>query len=49
MTILMDKFFVRIGFELPELERISIRGYLYFGMIFLLGVIFSFLIMTIFS
>jgi len=47
MTALMDNLFIKIGFDNQEIKSSSIRGYLYFGMIFMLGMIAVFLIMII--
>jgi len=44
----MDKWFIFIGLEKLELEGSDIRGFLYMGMIFLLGQSFAFLIMAAF-
>jgi hypothetical protein len=45
----MDKFFSNIGLEEQELKNSKIRGYLYIGMIFMLGIIVSFLTMALLS
>lgn len=47
MTVLMDKMFIKAGFDRRELERSTNRGRLYVGMIFMLGMAFAFSIMTI--
>lgn len=49
MTVLMDKFFVKIGFESQDIKRSSKRGFLYIGIIFMSGLAAAFFIMTIFS
>lgn len=49
MTILMDRLFIKIGFDDEELQNSSYRGYLYVGMIFMLGLTVAFLIMTLLS
>ena len=47
MTILMDKFFIKIGFEPQDLKACNIRGALYIGMIYTMGMSSAFAIMTI--
>ena len=49
MTLLMDKLFISIGFDEEELKKSTMRGLLYMGIIFMLGVMMSFLVMTILS
>jgi len=49
MTVLMDRFFSKMGLEEQELKHSSQRGYLYMGMIFMLGITSAFLVMAILS
>lgn len=37
MTLIMDKLFIKIGFEAEDLNACDIRGTLYIGMIFSIG------------
>lgn len=46
MTDIMDKFFVRIGFKRDELEASHLRGFLYVGIVYMIGLSSAFLIMT---
>lgn len=47
MITLMDHFFIRIGFQEDELKRSAIRGWLYMGMIYMIGLTTAFLIMAL--
>ena len=49
VTAIMDKWFIRVGFQKVELEESDIRGFLYMGMIFMVGQSLAFLIMAILS
>lgn len=46
MTVLMDAFFVAIGFKADEIKDSHIRGGLYIGMIYIAGMATAFLIMA---
>lgn len=49
MTHIMDKFFIHIGFNREELTASNSRGWIYIGMIFLIGLSTAFFIMSVFS
>lgn len=46
MTNLMDMFFIKIGFEAEDLKACNIRGALYVGMIYTIGMASAFMIMA---
>ena len=46
MTLLMDKFFIKIGFDTKELKACKIRGALYIGMVYTIGMASAFMIMA---
>lgn len=47
MTVLLDRFFIKTGFDRQEIESTPHRGYLYIGIIFMLGMTTAFLIMSL--
>jgi len=47
MTGIVDKFFIYIGFDKNELEMSDVRGLLYIGIVFMMGVSSAFIIMTL--
>ena len=49
MINLMDRLFISIGFEKREIKASPIRGWIYFGIIYFLGLTSAFGIMTILS
>ena len=49
MTLLMDKLFIKIGFKAKDLKSCTIRGALYFGMIYTLGMSSAFVVMAMLS
>lgn len=49
MTVLMDKFFIKIGFDSQGLLSNSRRGILYIGMTYMAGMTTAFLVMAALS
>lgn len=49
MTNLMDKFFISMGLEAVEIKASPYRGWIYVGMIYLLGLTSAFGVMAIMS
>lgn len=49
MTHLIDKIFIHLGMDKAEIEASDIRGSLYIGMIYTVGMTSAFLIMSVFS
>lgn len=49
MTNLIDRFFIKIGFESEDLKACNIRGALYVGMIYTIGMASAFVIMAAFA
>jgi len=49
VTYLMDKIFICLGMDKTEIEASDIRGTLYVGMIYMVGLASAFLVMSIFS
>lgn len=49
MTILMDRFFIKIGFDPEDVQSNPRRGLLYIGMIYMSGMATAFLIMALLS
>lgn len=47
MTRLMDRFFIKIGFEPEDVQNSSRRGLLYIGMTFMAGMATAFLVMAV--
>ncbi|GLQ24229.1 hypothetical protein GCM10007853_21030 [Algimonas ampicilliniresistens] len=47
MTYLMDKFFIAIGLDETEIRESAYRGWLYVGMVYLLGIGSAFGVMTL--
>jgi len=47
MNLLIDKFFIKIGFDAQELKACNIRGALYVGMIYTIGMASAFSIMAL--
>ena len=48
MTNLMDKMFISMGLDGKEIKDTQIRGVLYIGMIYMIGLTSAFLIMVLF-
>lgn len=49
MTILMDRFFIKIGFDPKDVQNNPRRGILYIGMTYMSGMASAFLIMAVLS
>jgi hypothetical protein len=49
MTILMDRFFIKIGFESEDVQSNPRRGILYIGITYMSGMATAFLIMALLS
>jgi hypothetical protein len=49
VTVIVDRFFAKLGLEEEELKSSPKRGFLYIGMIYMLGLITAFLTMAILS
>lgn len=46
MTILMDRFFIKIGFDADDVQNSSGRGLLYIGITYMAGMATAFLVMA---
>lgn len=49
MTLVMDRFFIKIGFDPDEVQNSSGRGLLYIGITYMAGMATAFLVMAALS